>query len=223
MAFVHTERSGYQSSSSLSPASLAGVVIVHLGLGAAVLSMTAITVFREPTTILWGENIPAAKPKVEPIKEKPMERVVKTRTTSVSPVIDLPQPPDNRDFAKPDPVPIPGTLGGTGSFVDPVKPVDVAPPVMAEARPDPRFASGFQPAYPAAMLRLQVEGNVTVRVTIGPDGRVLDVALVSAVDPAFFEATKRQALSRWRFTPATRDGVPITSERVMTVRFRLTD
>ncbi|HEX7871772.1 MAG TPA: TonB family protein [Sphingobium sp.] len=223
MAFVQAERSGYRSSSSLSPASLAGVVIVHLGLGAAVLSMTAITIFREPPTILLGKNIPATAPRADPVKAEPVKPAVKTPVTTTTPVIILPKQPDTSDFARPDPVPIPGTLGGTGSFIDPVKPTETPPPIMIDAKPDARFAGVFQPAYPAAMLRLQVEGNVTVRITIGPDGRVLDVALVSAVDPAFFEATKRQALSRWRFTPATRDGVPVVTEKVMTVRFRLTD
>jgi protein TonB len=52
---------------------------------------------------------------------------------------------------------------------------------------------------------------------------VRDVQLVSAPDPAFFDATRAQALKRWRFVPATRDGVPVASEKVMTIQFKLTD
>jgi protein TonB len=47
-----------------------------------------------------------------------------------------------------------------------------------------------------------------VRVTIAPDGRVTSVEQVSATSPAFFQATQRHALSRWRFKPATVDGRP---------------
>jgi protein TonB len=46
---------------------------------------------------------------------------------------------------------------------------------------------------------------------------------VSATSPAFFEATRRQALSKWRFKPATRGGVPQESWKTMSVRFEIKD
>jgi protein TonB len=42
-----------------------------------------------------------------------------------------------------------------------------------------------------------------------------------ADDPSFLEATRKQALAKWRFLPATRDGQPVESWREMTVRFEL--
>lgn len=60
-----------------------------------------------------------------------------------------------------------------------------------------------------------------MKVLVGIDGRVKAVELVSADDPGFAEATRRQALRHWRFRPATRDGVPVESWRTMTVRFRM--
>jgi protein TonB len=62
-----------------------------------------------------------------------------------------------------------------------------------------------------------------VRVTIGPDGRVTSVEEVSATSPAFFQATQRHALSRWRFKPATVDGRPVQSSKVLSVQFKLDD
>ncbi|RYE01614.1 MAG: TonB family protein, partial [Sphingomonadales bacterium] len=62
---------------------------------------------------------------------------------------------------------------------------------------------------------------VSVRVLIGTDGRVKAVEQVSATSTAFFEATKRQALGKWRFKPATRGGVPQESWKTMSVRFEL--
>jgi protein TonB len=44
---------------------------------------------------------------------------------------------------------------------------------------------------------------------------------VRAAAPAFLEATRRQALVKWRFLPATRGGLPVESWREMTVRFEL--
>ncbi|MBB5987735.1 energy transducer TonB [Sphingobium lignivorans] len=105
---------------------------------------------------------------------------------------------------------------------EPIAPIESpAEPVLHKARPDPRFADAFRPAYPAALRRDGLEGSVTVRVTIDPRGRVTDVEMVSASNPVFFEETRRQALRFWRFVPATRDGVAVQSVQTMTVHFRL--
>lgn len=95
------------------------------------------------------------------------------------------------------------------------------PPPLVAAIIDPRYARDFQPDYPAAGIRGNIEGTATVRVLIGADGRVKQVEQVSATIPAFFEATRRQALARWRFKPATRGGVPQESWKTMNVRFVL--
>lgn len=228
MPSMQSQRSGYRSSSSLSPATIGAVLVVHLVLGAAILSMTQFSqVIRDPG-ILWTRNIPVDKPKPEPAKPRPHPESHKApdRTvTLVQPRIDLPKQPPI-DIIVPGLTPTTDNFtrgGGTTTTIDTGHLPETATPILVEAKPDRRYADLFQPAYPAAMLRLQMEGKVTVRVSIGPDGRVQDVTLISAPDPAFFEATRRQALSRWRFTPATRDGVPVASEKVMTVTFRITD
>ena len=97
----------------------------------------------------------------------------------------------------------------------------VAPPPLIAAVVDPRYARDFQPDYPSAGIRDNVEGIATVRVLIGADGRVKAIEQVNATIPAFFDATRRQALARWRFKPATRGGVPQESWKTMTVRFVL--
>jgi protein TonB len=71
--------------------------------------------------------------------------------------------------------------------------------------------------------RAEREGRVTVRVLIGEDGRVKQVELVSAASEAFFAATREQALAKWRFTPATKDGIPQEAWRTMSVSFVLND
>ncbi|MBA2920969.1 TonB family protein [Sphingomonas sp. MAH-20] len=70
-------------------------------------------------------------------------------------------------------------------------------------------------------MRTGVEGITVVKVLIGTDGRVKQVAIVSTDDPLFADATERQALRRWRFRPATRDGIAVESWKQMTVRFEL--
>ena len=103
---------------------------------------------------------------------------------------------------------------------EPVRPVLIEP-VFVQAVIDPRVAARFQPDYPLSLIRAGTEGSATVRILIGSDGAVKQVEMVSATDPAFFEATRKQALRYWRFRAATRDGVPTESSRTMTVRFRI--
>ena len=72
-------------------------------------------------------------------------------------------------------------------------------------------------------ITLDKDGKV-VRFTgmvIGTDGKVKQVELVSTDSPGFFEATKRRALSKWRFKPATRGGVAEESWKEMRVRFEI--
>ena len=56
----------------------------------------------------------------------------------------------------------------------------------------------LQPPYPPSEVRAQRGGRVQVRVTIGIDGRVTAVEQISATSNAFWEATRTQALRRWR-------------------------
>jgi protein TonB len=120
---------------------------------------------------------------------------------------------------KPDIVLPIDTGAGTGTGETVVeKPV---PPPLIGAVQDPRYARDFQPAYPPQGIRQSLEGTATVRVLIGIDGRVKAVEPVRASDQMFFEATRRQALLKWRFKPATRGGVPQESWKTMSVRFEL--
>ena len=112
---------------------------------------------------------------------------------------------------------------GSGSDVGTVIPQPVPVPVLRDPTLDPRYRDAFQPAYPSDMRLGEREGRVVVRVLIGADGRVKDVQQISATSPSFFESTRKQALSKWRFKPGTRDGVAIEAWQTIAVRFMLDD
>lgn len=136
---------------------------------------------------------------------------------AVKPRVDTFPPSDAGTEVKPYiPDPTPFDPGPPARPADPPK-----PPVLVLADVDPRFAGIFQPDYPASEQRREIEGNAKVKVLIGTDGRVKAVELISATSPGFFEETRRRALSKWRFKPATRDGVPEESWKVMTVTFQI--
>ncbi|RYY27836.1 MAG: energy transducer TonB [Sphingomonadales bacterium] len=136
------------------------------------------------------------------------------------PIPQLTQPEMTGTTVMPTEAPPIGPVEQPGPTNVLVEPPAALPPLIG-AKQDPRFASAYQPEYPASELRAQRDGMVSVRVLIGTDGRVKAVEQVSATTAAFFEATKRQALSKWRFKPATRGGVPQESWKTMSVRFEI--
>lgn len=203
------------------PTSLAAAIAVNGALIAALLT-SAPDIFAPPedTLIAYPVDADPPPPPPEPEIEKRVESKAPTRDPLPdTPIraVDLPVLPLNpfTGTADPQPPADPLPTGGTGVAVDPPIPA----PVLVDAAPDPR--AEFQPAYPPSERRAGTEGSVTVRVLVGADGRVKAVEQVRAAAPAFFDATRRQALSRWRFRPATRDGIPVESWRTMTVRFVL--
>jgi TonB family protein len=74
------------------------------------------------------------------------------------------------------------------------------------------------PAYPAELMRDRVEGTVTLFAVIHKDGTVGDVRVLRGVEHQLDE-NARQALSRWRFRPATRNGAAVELEAVVQIPF----
>lgn len=109
----------------------------------------------------------------------------------------------------------PGEGSGT------VNAVPILKPVLVASRYDTRYNNDLQPPYPAEEIRAGRSGRVVVRVLVGVDGRIKAVERVSAASDAFFAATERQALAKWRFIPATKDGIPIEQWKTMSLRFVL--
>ena len=103
----------------------------------------------------------------------------------------------------------------------PTKPDIVVDPVHTPVRTLPVMTSreAAQPPYPRSLQAEGIEGVAVVRVLVAADGRVRAVELVRADDPLFYDATREQALRKWRFRPATEDGRAVESWRDMTVRF----
>jgi periplasmic protein TonB len=110
--------------------------------------------------------------------------------------------------------------GEASAIIEPPQPL-IAEPVFKAAKLNPRYASALQPEYPPGMIRQEKEGAVTIKILIGTDGRVKQVDPVRFEEDAFLIATRRQALSSWRFLPATKDGEPVESWKEMTVRFQM--
>jgi protein TonB len=111
----------------------------------------------------------------------------------------------------------PGTGTDIGTKLTP------PPPVVVGTQYDPRYNNALQPPYPADKIRAGASGRVVVRVLVGADGRVKQVEFVSGESGSFFESTQRQAMNKWRFKPATKDGVPFEQWKTMSLRFEITN
>lgn len=210
---MNAHADSFLSQTNRSPAGLTAVVLLH-GAAIGALIMFPPSFVRGVVPVFIVESIAAdPPPPVEPTPPTPPQPA-RDAVTRVPVEVALIDP--NRTPAI-DPPPLPLLPPITPPAEPPMQ--AVTPPVLTEAAPDSRAT--FQPPYPPSMARQDITGRVTVRVLIGSDGRVKQVESVFATDPAFFEATRRQALGHWRFRPATRDGVAVESWRTMTVRFEL--
>jgi protein TonB len=79
-------------------------------------------------------------------------------------------------------------------------PVRTVPPQRARANLNSYFSADD---YPAAALRGEDQGTTSFRLTIGPNGRVMDCAVTgSSGSSALDQATCRILRSRARYTPA---------------------
>ena len=196
---------------------------VHAVIIGAVIAMPAI----EGPDIFKGTimaiPIPAEKP-IEPVIEDKKPEVEIARPTTQAPpdrsiIMDISDPvvPVN-NYGN---VEINSRSGGFGEAIR-LDPIKIAPePVIVGASLSRRYAADFQPDYPVGLLRREREGEVSVRVLVGTDGRVKDIQLVESPHEDFWSATRKQALNKWRFAPATKDGKPVESWMALKVVFQI--
>lgn len=76
------------------------------------------------------------------------------------------------------------------------------------------------PAYPQELRRRNVEGTVTLYALIHPDGSVSDIRVIDGAGEEL-DRYAREALERWRFLPATKNGSPVALEAVVAIPFRI--
>ena len=75
------------------------------------------------------------------------------------------------------------------------------------------------PAYPADLIRENIQGIVILYAVIRADGTVAQVKVLEGFDDRLDE-NARKALSAWHFVPGTRDGNPVDLEAVVRIPFR---
>lgn len=77
------------------------------------------------------------------------------------------------------------------------------------------------PQYPRQALRDGIAGEVTLEITVGPDGTVKSARVRSAKPRGYFESAAVSAAYKGRFRPKVVDGQPMETTGVYTVKFNL--
>jgi len=76
------------------------------------------------------------------------------------------------------------------------------------------------PEYPNRERKARHMGTVILGLIVGPDGLPRDIAVSRTLSPDFDKAAM-EAVRKWKFEPATRDGKPVATAIKVEVSFRL--
>jgi protein TonB len=81
--------------------------------------------------------------------------------------------------------------------------------LSAETKPHvDASGANMQPAYPASALPNREQGAVVISARIKADGAVRSVALRQSSGYSDLDSAAANAVSGWKFVPATKDGAP---------------
>ncbi len=113
-----------------------------------------------------------------------------------------------------------GRIGGTGTpgSDESGEATDVFS--LADLDESPRPLSQAAPAYPIGLQQRKVEGVVTVVFIVDAQGRVIEPVVERSTDPGF-EPPALEAVRRWKFEPATRNGKKVPTRLRIPIRFSL--
>jgi periplasmic protein TonB len=87
-------------------------------------------------------------------------------------------------------------------------------PPRATYAPDPKFPERERKS------RQRGKGTVLLSLVVNPDGLPSDIKVSRTLSPEFDQAAM-DAVKKWRFSPATRDGKPVAMQIKVEVTFHL--
>ena len=136
-----------------------------------------------------------------------------------------PAPPPPPPPAPPAPPPTPAApasppairLGTTGRPPH----ADLLDPDNSRFRAATQDTGNRMPAYPIDAARRLESGTVKLQLFIDPTGRVANALVVRSSGSASLDAAARDQALTWRFTPARRDGKPVTDLVEIEIEFKL--
>ena len=196
-------------------------------------SMLVPVTMREPEPKITVPEKPAPpKPKPVPQKKTPV-KVAKKTAPEVAPVSHMrsqTQPPAKAEAVKPvfgvsrktvtEPKPGAGSMamrmGNTlmkeqeDAFTPPEKVRNYVTVPLFELSTMPAFRKRVTPEYPADLKKQELQGEVSLSVTIDVTGHVVDIRVLRS-SHALFARAAMAAVKHSLFIPATRNGSPVAT------------
>ncbi len=176
----------------------------------------------EPPTPPEPEPTPEPEPPPEPEPEELAEPIPTPEPTPEA----KPTPrPDPKPAPKPKPVSRPNPsarVSGDSSSERPGRDATTARPGAPGDRAKPGYLRNPQPSYPSDARRAGQQGTVQILVRVNTSGGVSSARIVrSSGYRSLDERALETVRERWRFNPARAGGIPIASEVIVPIRFRL--
>ena len=206
------------------------VALIHIALGYLLITGLAVDAVKnvvERVTTIDVDEPPPPEPEDEP-PPPPPEDIPQTVPPPVAPPppINIARTPPPVQVTPNIPPPSPPAIRIPPPAPPAPAPAPPAPPSQARgASPDGlgRWAARIQGDYPSSALRREEQGTVTMRITIGTNGRVEACSVTgssgsSALDQAACRGMQRYA----RYNPALNAaGNPITDTTTQSIRYVL--
>jgi len=174
---------------------------------------------------------PAPDPKVVPPKPRPVAR----RPASIPPAAPAPSSIAVPESASAPAAEVPAALASPETVARAMAPVmapvpAAEPPAPAAARAQvsaPRVDADYldnpAPVYPAQSRRLKESGKTVLRVWVATSGVPAEVTVHASSGYERLDQAALNAVRRWRFVPAQRDGEPVSASVLVPVVFTLKD
>lgn len=97
---------------------------------------------------------------------------------------------------------------------------DIVP--IGEADVLPRQVRTTDPVYPSTAWNLRKEGSIMINVLISETGDVIQTAVIGGDRGSLgFDKAAENAVRKWKFSPAVKDGVPVRVWKPVTIGFKL--
>jgi len=166
--------------------------------------------------------VPAPVPDVP----APVDVVVQSKPVATPPAVSAPVPPP-ADVALQRPAP--PAVAPDAEAVAAEAQAAIAQPIRAPAARAPERSeppalierSRVAPIYPRASRRAGEAGTVVLRLTVGVSGTVLATDVLSSSGVDRLDQAAQAAARQWRFSPGTRQGVPVELSIQVPIRFEL--
>ncbi|CAZ88807.1 putative tonB protein [Thiomonas arsenitoxydans] len=178
--------------------------------------------FTRPAPPHPTSQIPPAPQRPQPTKPV----LPRANTPSIEPTVAPAVPP------APDLPAIAATHSAAPQVATPtVAPGPPHPGAAASAAPEPvmetaasykaEYLDNPPPPYPRLSRQLGEEGTALLKVQVGPNGRPLQIKLMSSSGYPRLDEAAEATVAQWRFVAATRNGQSVASWVLVPIKFRI--